>query len=91
MNALVSDHDHDLSYLHYDWAVVGCSNCFYPPATTADGHAMLSRNYDLTTGTVFELMGRPSPPSARAATGRPFIIETHPTEGQLNMKSVLAA
>ncbi len=83
--ANAADRDHDFSYLHYDWAVPGCSNCFYPPSTTADGHPVLSRNYDFTTGTVFELMGRPSPPGARAATARPFIIETHPTEGHSSL------
>ncbi len=76
-----ADRDQDFSFLHYNWAVPGCSNCFYPPATTADGHAILSRNYDFTTGTVFELTGRPSPPGAPAATARPFVIETHPDDG----------
>lgn len=76
-----SNREQDFSYLHYDWAVPGCSNCFYPPSTTADGHAVLSRNYDFTTGSVFELMGRPSPLGTRPATSRPFLVETHPSSG----------
>ncbi len=76
-----NDTEQDFTYLHYDWAVPGCSNCFYPPSTTADGHAILSRNYDFTTGTVFELMGQPAPAGTRPATSRPFIIETHPADG----------
>ncbi|MFT6396587.1 MAG: hypothetical protein ACJAYU_001330 [Bradymonadia bacterium] len=69
----------DPSCLYYDWAVPGCSNVFWPGNSTADGHSVLSRNYDFTTGTVHELMGAPSPAGARAATSRPFILETYPT------------
>ena len=73
------------SHLFWDWAVPGCSNCFWPGATTASGHALLSRNYDFSTGSVFELMGQPSPPDARPATSRPFLIETHPDEGRATL------
>lgn len=68
----------DPTHLFYDWAVPGCSNVYWPPATSASGRATLTRNYDFTTGTVFELMGRPAPPAARPATSRPFVVETHP-------------
>jgi Acyl-coenzyme A:6-aminopenicillanic acid acyl-transferase len=64
----------DCSFLFYYWAVPDCSNVFYPPARTATGHAILSRNYDFSTGTVFELMGLPEPADARNATCRPFVI-----------------
>lgn len=67
------------SCLYYDWAVPGCSNVFWPATSTSDGRAVLSRNYDFTTGTVHEPMGVPSPAGTRAATSRPFIIETYPT------------
>ena len=52
----------DPTFLYYDWAVPGCSNAFWPPAVTANGHALLSRNYDFTTGTVFELVSPPPGP-----------------------------
>ena len=57
-----------------------------PPAwsnsgRTASGHALLSRNYDFTTGSVFELTGAEAPPEARPATCAPFLLETHPTDG----------
>lgn len=79
--ATPDDPTRDFGFLQYDWAVPGCSNCFWPGSTTRDGHAVLSRNYDFTTGTVFELMGRPAPAGARPATSRPFVVETHPEAG----------
>jgi len=75
----------ELSFLFYNWDVAGCSNVFYPPQRTASGHATLSRNYDFSTGTVFELFGRPVPPGAPMATSRPFLIETHPENGYASM------
>ncbi len=45
----------------------GCSVTYYPPATTAGGAGILSRNYDFTTGT---LDGR-SVPSGPARGHRP--------------------
>lgn len=71
----------DFSLLYYDWAVPGCSNAFWPAATTACGHNLLSRNYDFSTASIFELMGWPAPPQARPATSRPFLIETQPDAG----------
>lgn len=75
------DHAIDPTCLYYYWAVPGCSNVFWPPASTLNGRAVLTRNYDFTTGTVFELMGRPSPPEAENATAAPFIVEMHPDKG----------
>jgi len=69
----------DPTMLYYYWAGPGCSNVFWPPATSAQRHATLVRNYDFTTGTVYELMGRPSPPEAINATAAPFIIASRPT------------
>ena len=74
------DHRIDPSCLYYYWAVPGCSNAFWPGAMTANGHATLARNYDFTTGTVFELMGQSVPPEAKNATAAPFIVETYPDD-----------
>jgi hypothetical protein len=65
-----SDDRFELSFLFYYWEVPGCSNVFYPPQCTATGHATLSRNYDFSTGTIFELMGRPAPCGTRSRISR---------------------
>jgi hypothetical protein len=80
-----SDDRFELSFLFYNWDVPGCSNVFYPPKHTATGHATLSRNYDFSTGTVFELLGRSAPPGALMATSRPFLIESRPEKGHASL------
>jgi hypothetical protein len=76
-----NDDRFELSFLFYYWSVPGCSNVFYPPDRTANGHALLSRNYDFSTGTAFELMGQATPPGAPMATARPFLVETRSEHG----------
>lgn len=86
-----ADNSIDFSFLSYDWGVPGCSCVFYPSASTADGHNILSRNFDFTTSnhTDFPLgFDTINPPEDAADTaekrpyvGRPFLIETHPDNG----------
>ena len=75
------DNRFDSSFLYYYWAVPGCSNIYYPPTCTKNNHPVLARNYDFSTGTVFELMGQKAPPDYPNATTRPFVIEVYPDKG----------
>jgi predicted choloylglycine hydrolase len=59
----------------------GCSTVYYPPGRTADGHAVLSRNYDFSTRTFAEIIGMPAERSSRPFTGDPYVIEVHPDKG----------
>ena len=63
----------------------GCSNAFYPPQRSSDGHAYLSRNYEFSTGTLADVAGIPLPPEINAQLaammGEPYIMEWQPTDG----------
>lgn len=59
----------------------GCSVVFYPASRTLTGHPTLCRNYDFTTQTLAEMMGRKSSPTDRAFTADPYVIEMHPDKG----------
>src|SRR6185503_19323438 len=48
-----------------------CSTAYYPPGSTSAGHALLSRNYDFTTGTFADFMGIPSQAGGRPMAGDP--------------------
>ena len=56
----------------------GCSVVYFPPALTATGGGIVSRNYDFTTGTLF---GMRPPPGELGCTARPYLIELHPDRG----------
>lgn len=72
----------DIYSLSYNvMAEFGCSCSYYPPDRTTTGHALLSRNYDFSTGTIAHLTGRPSPKGARGFTADPYIIECRPSDG----------
>lgn len=64
---------------------IGCSTVYYPPAYTQEGHAILSRNYDFTTGTIADLVGQPSPPNLRPTTADPYILEITPDQGYASL------
>ncbi len=68
-NLDILDSDYDFYELYYSPGTPppGCSNIYYP--RTANGHAMLSRNYDLSTGV--------DPVSTR----EPYLMEVYPDEG----------
>lgn len=63
----------------------GCSNAFYPPRYTTNGHAYLSRNYEFSTGPFSDVAGISLPPEVRAQMkammGEPYIMEWQPTDG----------
>lgn len=63
----------------------GCSNAYYPPQRSANGHAYLSRNYEFSTGSIADVAGIPLPPEIRAQMaammGEPYIMEWQPTDG----------
>jgi hypothetical protein len=56
----------------------GCSVVYYPPAVTASGAGIISRNYDFTTGTY---RGTKPKPAEMACTARPYVIEMYPDRG----------
>jgi hypothetical protein len=59
----------------------GCSTVYYPPSSSANGHAMLSRNYDFSTATLADLVGQTPKPKDRAFTADPYLLEIHPDKG----------
>jgi predicted choloylglycine hydrolase len=56
----------------------GCSVTFYPPGHTENGHSILSRNYDFTTG---DVSGRRPQKGRLAMMARPILFEIHPDKG----------
>lgn len=72
------DQRYDFSYLNVAPRLPGCSTVYYPSASTCSGHAMLSRNFDFSTGT---FMATPPAPGEAPAAGRPYVIEVYPDEG----------
>jgi hypothetical protein len=68
----------NFSSLLYGVGLSGCSVVFYPAATTADSAAVLSRNFDFTTGT---FTGQKPLEGQQPACARPYIIEMYPDEG----------
>lgn len=81
----------DFSFLAYDMGVPGCSCVFYPASLTADGHSVLSRNFDYTTGgygdlpignsRLDHLVQQYGAAADRPYVGRPFLLETYPDVG----------
>jgi hypothetical protein len=60
----------------------GCSVVYYPPGLTADGSAVLSRNYDYGIGNPFdEWTGLGELP----ASSRPYLVEMHPDRGYASL------
>jgi len=58
-----------------------CSTVYYPGAYTATGHALLSRNYDFSTGTFAELLGGKPPAGARPMNADAYVMEIYPDVG----------
>jgi len=73
------DNDYDFTGLPYLMpAPPGCSVVFYPKGHTKNGHSILSRNYDFTTGT-FE--GKYPRANELPVMARPYLLELHPDQG----------
>jgi predicted choloylglycine hydrolase len=56
----------------------GCSGVFYPGSCTENGHGVLSRNYDFTTGT---MQGQRPKGDQVPVMSRPYIFELYPEKG----------
>ena len=54
----------------------------YPPGATADGHGVVSRNYDYGTGTALDEWPEPA---ELPASSRPYLVEMHPDRGYASM------
>ena len=62
---------------------IGCSVVYYPPATTTNGSAYLSRNFDFSLGSIVDVFGMPAPDAAalEPMVRHPYVLELHPTDG----------
>jgi hypothetical protein len=67
--------DLDLSCLKYDAGGSGCSAVFIPPSLSADGHAMVGRNYDYFACTTSELSGHDPKPGELPFNKRSYALE----------------
>jgi len=56
----------------------GCSVVFFAAGRTENGHSILSRNYDFTTG---DFTGRKPQEGSLAIMARPILFEIHPDQG----------
>jgi predicted choloylglycine hydrolase len=75
----IDDDAYDLSSLpQFHIFGPGCSAVFYPGAYTWNGHSIMSRNFDFTTGTI---MGQRPEAGRLPAVARPYIFEIHPDRG----------
>jgi predicted choloylglycine hydrolase len=75
----IADDSYDFTGLFQpQMAAPGCSVTFYPGENTENGHSILSRNYDFTTGNV---MGRRPSEGQLAMMARPILFEIHPEQG----------
>lgn len=59
-----------------------CSVTFYPGQYTENGHDILSRNYDFTTG---DITGRPPQGKRRAMMASPILFEIYPDKGYASL------
>ena len=75
----IEDDAYDFSTLfQYPRDQLGCSVAFYPGSFTENGHSILSRNYDFTTGTI---QGKRPKENEVAVMSRPYIFEMYPDQG----------
>jgi predicted choloylglycine hydrolase len=75
----IADDSYDFTGLFQpQMAAPGCSVTFYPAEHTENGHNILSRNYDFTTG---DIRGRRPQDGQFAMMARPILFEIHPDQG----------
>lgn len=62
---------------------IGCSVVYYPPTTTANGSAYLSRNFDFSIGSIADVFGLPVSGGSKLEpmVRHPYVLELHPTDG----------
>ena len=75
----VDDDAYDLSnLLQFHLLGLGCSAVFYPGGFTENGHGIMSRNFDFTTGTI---MGLRPEGNQIPALAKPYVFEIYPDKG----------
>jgi hypothetical protein len=92
MRGVASAFDHGLdddawNYAGLDYTQLrgGCSVIFIPPASSATGKGLVSRDYDYSTGSLrFGFLE----PGMRHPTSRPYVLELHPDRGYPSLAMV---
>ncbi len=75
----IYDDSYDFSGLSQKQVIPpGCSVTFFPASVTENGHNILSRNYDFTTG---DITGRRPQDSQMAMMAQPYLFEFYPDKG----------
>src|SRR5262245_34017854 len=75
----------DFTTLGFTDLKAGCSIAHLPPAATANGKSVVSRDYDFTTGALsFGFL----PPGMLHPTARPYLLELHPDKGYASIAMV---
>jgi predicted choloylglycine hydrolase len=70
---------YDFTGLPYNLrGIPGCSVVFYPMDYSQNGHSILSRNYDFTTGNI---QGKYPEEGELPVMSRPYLIEMYPDQG----------
>ncbi|HEX4824258.1 MAG TPA: C45 family autoproteolytic acyltransferase/hydrolase [Candidatus Polarisedimenticolaceae bacterium] len=81
----IDDDGWDFTSLGYTDLRAGCSIAHLPPASTANGKSVVSRDYDFTTGALsFGFL----PPGMLHPTARPYLLELHPDRGYASIAMV---
>jgi hypothetical protein len=81
----VDDDAWDHSQLGFTNLRAGCSIVHLPPAMTAAGTSVVSRDYDFSTGSLsFGFL----PPGMLHPTSRPYLVELHPDRGYASIAMV---
>ena len=75
----------ELAMLPFGFPTAGCSVAWIPPDRTDSGTALVSRNFDFTTQTLSELLGRAPGPEEPTLAAHPYVIETYPDEGHATL------
>jgi hypothetical protein len=74
----IDDDGWDFASLGYTDLKAGCSVAHLPPASTANGKSVVSRDYDFTSGALsFGFLQ----PGMLHPTARPYLLELHPDRG----------
>jgi hypothetical protein len=81
----IDDDAWDFSALGFTELKAGCSIAQLPPASTANGKSVVSRDYDFTTGA---LSWKFLQPGMLHPTARPYLLELHPDRGYASISMV---
>ncbi|HKV91045.1 MAG TPA: C45 family autoproteolytic acyltransferase/hydrolase [Candidatus Angelobacter sp.] len=81
----IDDDRWDYSSLGFTELHAACSIVHLPPAFTASGKSVVSRDYDYSTGSLY--FG-PLQPGMLHPTSRPYLLELHPDKGYASLAMV---